>query len=174
MRARSPSRAPPERVLDGSTASTPTERERPRSSRASAAASVLLPTPGGPVRPMRCTPARGESDASRRSMRACDSGRRSSIKLRARATAVLSARAMPAASSASVSCDMRAVGALGHERDQVTHDGVQLEVLRRVHARNAGLTQALRIGFRNDAADDDRHIAQSGLARALHDLRHEL
>jgi hypothetical protein len=53
MRTRSPSSAPPEKGLVGSTATMPTVRPARRQCSASASTSVLLPAPGGPVMPMR-------------------------------------------------------------------------------------------------------------------------
>ena len=59
-RIRSPSRAPRVNGLEGSIESTPTSRSASRSSAVSAPISVLLPTPGGPVKPtIRALPVRG-------------------------------------------------------------------------------------------------------------------
>jgi hypothetical protein len=51
MRMRSPSRAPPENGLVGSTARMPTVSPRSRQRRAKRSTRVLLPAPGGPVKP---------------------------------------------------------------------------------------------------------------------------
>jgi hypothetical protein len=60
IRTRSPRSAPPVIGLDGSTAMTPTVRPASRTSAMSAATSVDLPAPGGPVIPTRCArPASG-------------------------------------------------------------------------------------------------------------------
>src|SRR6185503_12761596 len=53
MRTRSPSRAPPVMGLEGSTATTATGRPASRALPMSAATSVDLPEPGGPVMPTR-------------------------------------------------------------------------------------------------------------------------
>jgi len=67
MRTRSPSSAPPEKGLLGSTARTPTVFFRLRSSPISASASVLFPAPGEPVMPiMKDRPVWGKSCRSRR------------------------------------------------------------------------------------------------------------
>src|SRR5688572_18042594 len=52
IRTRSPSSAPPENGLDGSTAITATRLPCSRNARTSAFVEVDLPTPGAPVRPM--------------------------------------------------------------------------------------------------------------------------
>ena len=54
IRARSPSSAPPERLDEGSTASTATVRPLSRHAATSALSSVDLPAPGGPVIPTTC------------------------------------------------------------------------------------------------------------------------
>ena len=51
-RTRSPSKAPPERFEEGSTAITPTLSPRPRSRPITRPTRVDLPTPGGPVTPI--------------------------------------------------------------------------------------------------------------------------
>ena len=63
IRARSPSSEPPERLDDGSTASTATLRPRARHARTSADSSVDLPAPGGPVTPTTCAGASPPSAA---------------------------------------------------------------------------------------------------------------
>jgi hypothetical protein len=54
MRIRSPRMAPPVIGLEGSMARTATARPSARATRTSAAASVDLPLPGGPVTPTTC------------------------------------------------------------------------------------------------------------------------
>ena len=90
MRMRSPRSAPPVYGLDGSTASTATVSFRDRISGISAATSVLLPAPGGPVTAIR----RGRLPARRRGRhhRATPASPRS-----ARVSARASARRSPAA-----------------------------------------------------------------------------
>ena len=56
IRTRSPSSAPPVIGDDGSTATTATDRPAARTSPISAATSVDLPAPGGPVIPTMCAP----------------------------------------------------------------------------------------------------------------------
>ena len=86
-RIRSPSTAPWVNGLEGSIESTPTSRSALRSSAQIAPIRVLLPTPGGPVRPtIRASPVRGKSSATSRS----PSGSRFSTRLIARASARLS------------------------------------------------------------------------------------
>src|ERR671915_1326689 len=86
MRARSPSREPPERLDEGSTARTATVRARSRHSETSADRSVDLPAPGGPVTPTRCagaSPPSSEGEISARSAAAASRSARFSITLRA-------------------------------------------------------------------------------------------
>src|ERR687895_1539620 len=86
MRARSPSREPPERLDEGSTARTATVRPRSRHSETSADRSVDLPAPGGPVTPTRCagaSPPSSEGETSARSAAAASRSARFSITLRA-------------------------------------------------------------------------------------------
>src|ERR1700722_4701126 len=60
MRPRSPSRAPPLKGDDGSTASTPMRRPAARKARTSADVTVDFPTPGEPVSPTtRALPVKG-------------------------------------------------------------------------------------------------------------------
>ena len=87
IRARSPSSAPPERLDDGSTASTATERPRARHSRSSAESSVDLPTPGGPVTP---TTWPAPSPAAETSSAACSRAVRVSSRFSAAGAAVRS------------------------------------------------------------------------------------
>src|SRR5690606_19217602 len=169
MRARSPRSAPPLRGLDGSTASTPTVRPCARSSPTSAETSVLLPTPGGPVMPKVREACGASARSCERSstMRGSASERRFSTSEIAVAIALRSRLTIAAASSRS---DM--VGA--HELDELLHDRRELEVLRRVHARDAHLLQRFRVGVRNDAAHDDGDLIEPHLAHALEGLADEL
>ena len=65
MRTRSPSKAPPENGLEGSTATTPTRSPAARARATSASTSVDLPTPGDPVTPTtNAPPVLGYSAAS--------------------------------------------------------------------------------------------------------------
>src|SRR5690606_10104683 len=61
-----------------------------------------------------------------------------------------------------------------HELDELLHDRRELEVLRRVHARDAHLLQRFRVGVRNDAAHDDGDLIEPHLAHALEGLADEL
>src|ERR1019366_7974238 len=155
------------RRLEGSTARTPTECPRLRSAAARTLTSVLFPTPGGPVSPMRCPsalpPASAVSNAAT-SGRAW--GRRSSTRLSARATALRSPARTPGTRDATRSARALVSGGSGepmsapNQLDQVVHDRSEGEVLRRVDSRDAESLQGARVVVRNDAADDDRHVRQ--------------
>ena len=84
IRTRSPSSAPPVIGLEGSTATTPTERPAARTRSIREATSVDFPEPGGPVMPTRCArPACGYS----RRMAASATGVRFSTAVSSRASA---------------------------------------------------------------------------------------
>ena len=51
-----------------------------------------------------------------------------------------------------------------YDPQDVRHDAVELEVLRRVDGGDAGLLEHGFIVGRNDAADDDRHVVETRLA----------
>ena len=96
MRTRSPSNAPPEYGEVGSTATIATSSPAPRQCRASAAAKVDFPAPGGPVIPVRwprrpCAATRASSSRK--------PGRRSSTTEMARASAARSPAPHPSASA---------------------------------------------------------------------------
>jgi hypothetical protein len=63
--------------------------------------------------------------------------------------------------------------ALGHERHDVAHDPREVEVLRRVDGRDAGLLQRRDVGLGDDPADDDRRV-DAGLLEPVDDRRDEL
>ena len=110
--------------LEGSIESTPTSRSAFRSSAVSAPIRVLLPTPGGPVRPtIRALPVRGKSSATSRS----PSGSRFSTRLIARARARLSPASRRSASEASL---VRAAFAMARQ----SRCGANLESGRRAPA----------------------------------------
>src|SRR5579883_1506369 len=60
-----------------------------------------------------------------------------------------------------------------NDGDDVAHDLRQIEVLWRVHARDAGLPQQLGVGGRNDAADHDGHVADAGPGEAVEHVAHQ-
>ncbi len=63
---------------------------------------------------------------------------------------------------------------LGDEIDDLGHDPVDLEVLGRIDARDAGLDQLRRVGSGDDAADHDRriHVALAQHADGVRDQLH--
>src|SRR6187200_844026 len=67
----------------------------------------------------------------------------------------------------------RGFRALGDEVDDLAHDLVDVEVLRRVDPVDAGLAQALGVGGRDDAAGHNRGLDLL-VAQAAHHLRHQL
>ena len=88
IRLRSPNSAPPEILLDGSTATTPRRRLAWIERAIRRAISELLPTPGGPVMPTTCAEAGRVANSSSKA-KACSWrwGRRSSRRFRAAAIA---------------------------------------------------------------------------------------
>ena len=89
IRARSPSRAPPERRELGSTASIATVARAPRQACSSAESSVDLPAPGGPVIPITCPGASPPSARGRdlAQQRARPARGRSAVELSSRLSA---------------------------------------------------------------------------------------
>ena len=88
IRARSPSSEPPERLEDGSTASTATVRPASRQAATRAESRVDFPAPGGPVTPTRCAgasppSAAGETSTSSARAAARPPAERSSIRFSA-------------------------------------------------------------------------------------------
>ena len=61
----------------------------------------------------------------------------------------------------------------GDQLDDLAHDPVDVEVLGRVDAVDAGLAQALGVGRGDDPADDDRHV-DALLAEPAHHLGDQL
>src|SRR5262245_2528820 len=103
MRVLSPRMLPPERALDGSTASTATRLPSPRRYSPKASMKVLLPAPGTPLTPTRVAcPACGRRSSSRRCAASWWSARTLSTSVIAFASARRS-RARTAAASASTS-----------------------------------------------------------------------
>src|SRR4051794_4359163 len=181
MRARSPSSEPPLRFEDGSTASTATVLSLARQRDTSADSREDLPAPGGPVTPTRwerSAPAPAPAPATAPSSAAAPSrprGERSSIKLRAAGAAARSPAASRRPSSSGSGCAGGGANAcpLRDELDDVTHDLRQLEVLRRVDARDARLQQRTLVGRGDDPAHDHRHVGPGG-AQLLEHTRDQL
>src|SRR3954447_19046529 len=173
IRARSPSSDPPERFDEGSTASTATVRPALRHVDTRADSSDDLPAPGGPVTPTRCAPSDAPTSAS--SAEACSRppGERSSMTLSAAGPARRSPAARRRPSSAASGCAGGDTRTLGHELDDIPHDLRQLEVLRRVDARHAGVEQRLLVGGRDDPAHHHRHVG-AGLTQLGQDARDQL
>src|SRR5262245_676 len=169
IRIRSPSSAPPVRWLDGSTAITATVSPARRSPRTIPSSSVDLPAPGAPVMPIRALPGKGSSRSSASSSASASArgpGRWSSARLSAAATAARSRCARRTARSGRSA-------RLRHDVDDLVHDAREVEVLRRVHARDPGRAQRVRILVGDDAADYDGQIAAARRAQALEHVDHE-
>ena len=59
------------------------------------------------------------------------------------------------------------------EFHEVEHDAVQVEILRRVDARDAELLQHQRVLRRNDAAGDHRDVAEARAPHPVHHIAHQ-
>src|SRR4051812_43453593 len=173
MRARSPSSEPPERFDDGSTASTATVRPSPRQADTSADRSDDLPAPGGPVTPTRCAPSAAPTSPSSAAARSRPAGERSSITFSAAGPAVRSPdrrRRPSSAASGGAGGDTRT---LGNQLDDVAHDLRELEVLRRVDARDTRFEQRPLVRRRDDPAHHYGDVGAS-LPQLVHDARNQL
>src|SRR5262245_37087038 len=154
---------------------TATGREARRSSPMTAATSVDLPAPGGPVIPTVCArPARGYSCR----IAASAIGVRFSTAVSSRASARRSPRSAVSASSVA-----RAVGsgpasptlALVPGADVLAEEGRDLadRRARPEHARDAGLAERLDIVVGDDPAGRHEHVVEAALAHQRGDPRDE-
>src|SRR5437899_2229759 len=180
MRVLSPRMLPPERALEGSTASTATRLPSPIRCSPSASTNVLLPTPGTPLTPTRnAAPVCGRRISSRR----CAASWWSRRVLSTRVIALASARRLPArTSAASASTGTSRLGAdRGIRRgplalaDELQHAAGSLRDRRpgsedRLHA---GLLEERVVAGRDDAAHRDDDVPRARSLELAHELGHE-
>src|SRR5213592_3952746 len=177
MRVLSPRMLPPERALDGSTASTATFFPRPIRWRPKASMKVLFPTPGTPLTPTRAArPVPG----SRSSRSRCAARWWSARVLSTSVIAFASARRLPArTSAASVSGRLGADGGIRRRAsavsDQLEHPPRGPGNLRpRAEDRlHAGLREEGVVLRRDDPAAGDHDVGGAEPRELLDELRHE-
>src|SRR6187200_948451 len=166
MRTRSPSSAPPVIGLDGSTATTPTDRPAALTRSISDATSVDLPEPGGPVIPTRCArPAVGYS----RRMAASATAVRFSTAVSSRASARRSPPTAALASSSPRAVGSTPVAGAASRTGLVPRPGVGPQELgdlgdgraRSEDLGDAGLLEGRDVVVRDDPSDRDQHVVEA-------------